>query len=86
MQSTHDKGDQTFNRRGLSLGFKTSGRTTMASDSFGNYGLSVSKVCPKDFTLTPVNRLEPMPFDLNKLPRDMPISSERKETDVELIR
>ena len=48
----------------------------------GNYGHPVHLPCPKDFTLTPVHKLKPMGFDINKLPREMRITSDVNETDI----
>lgn len=56
-------------------------------DTFvGNFGFPVHLACPKDFTLTPVNRLEPMGYDMNKLPRDMQITSQKDQIDVDIVR
>ena len=52
----------------------------------GNYGFPVHLACPKDFTLTPINKLEPMGYDMNMLPRDMHITSNKNQTDVGLVR
>ena len=52
----------------------------------GNFGHSVSKISPKNFTLTPVDQLKPMSFELNSLPRDIPISCDKKELDVDKVR
>ena len=55
-------------------------------EPIGNYGHPVHLACPKDFTLTPVSKLEPMGYDMNKLPRDMRITSNVEETDVPSVR
>ena len=82
------KTHRTFHARGHSLGFTTT--TTMppleAAAPIGNYGHNISKIAPKDFTLTPIHKLAPMAFDLNRLPRDMPVSCDKKETDIDKIR
>ena len=52
------------------------------TNHIGNFGHPVHLACPKDFTLTPVHRLQPMGFDMNKLPKDMRITSDVNETDV----
>ena len=54
----------------------------MIESHIGNYGQRVDKACPKDFTLTPVHKLEPMGFDMGKLPKDMRITSDKNETDL----
>ena len=48
------------------------------SANVGNFGRPVHLACPKDFTLTPVHKLEPMGFDMTMVPRDMHITSEKE--------
>ena len=74
-------GKNAFQRRNNSTVNNTLANFS-AELEFGNFGHSVSKVCPKNFTLTPVDKLEPMGYDMNKLPKDMRITSNEHETDI----
>ena len=61
-------------------------KQSIKAPPIGNFGHPVHLACPKDFTLTPVHKLEPMGYDLGKLPKDMRITSNFEETDIPTVR
>jgi len=66
--------------------FKTDQLPVVVEQYPGNFGHPVHLACPKDFSLTPLHKLEPMAFDIYKLPRDMKITSDPEENDLSLVR
>ena len=64
----------------------TIGGGVIEEERIGNFGHPVHLACPKNFTLTPVDKLEPMGYDMNLLPLDMRITSNKDETDVPKVR
>ena len=77
---------KSFTKRNNSIATAT-GAGSIAHDSrIGNFGYPVNLATPKDFTLTPVDKLKPMGYDMNKLPKDMRITSDFNETDIPTVR
>ena len=75
-----------INRRNNSVSTAIGAGYIANESRMGNFGYPVNLACPKDFTLTPVDKLKPMGYDMNKLPKDMRITSDFNETDIPTVR